>query len=68
MLYRFCSRLVLLVAPVLEGSRSWQPFLRMPEPRGEIIIEDLRTSTLNIRALRASVAVIPQRPFILTTL
>ena len=39
-------------------------FLRMPEPQGEVIIDDVRTSTLNIRALRASVVVIPQRPFI----
>lgn len=39
-------------------------FLRMPEPQGEVIIDDVRTSTLNIRALRSSVAVIPQKPFI----
>lgn len=39
-------------------------FLRMPEPQGEVIIDDVMTSTLNIRALRASVAVIPQKPFI----
>ena len=39
-------------------------FLHMPEPQGEVIIDDVRTSTLNIRALRSSVAVIPQRPFI----
>lgn len=39
-------------------------FLRMPEPQGELIIDDVITSTLNIRALRASVAVISQRPFI----
>lgn len=39
-------------------------FLCMPEPQGEIIIDDVMTSTLNIRALRAAVAVIPQRPFI----
>ena len=39
-------------------------FLRMPEPQGEVIIDDVITSKLNIRALRASVAVIPQRPFI----
>ena len=39
-------------------------FLRMPEPYGEIIIDDVMTSTLNIRALRGAVAVIPQRPFI----
>ena len=38
--------------------------LRMPEPQGEVIIDDVITSTLNIRALRSSVAVIPQRPFI----
>ena len=38
--------------------------LRMPEPQGEVIIDDVLTSTLNIRALRSSVAVIPQRPFI----
>lgn len=39
-------------------------FIRMPEPQGEVIIDDVRTSTLNIRALRSSVAVIPQKPFI----
>lgn len=39
-------------------------FLRMPEPQGEVIIDDVRTSTLNIWALRSSVAVIPQRPFL----
>lgn len=39
-------------------------FLRMPEPQGEVIIDDVMTSTLNIRALRASVAMIPQKPFI----
>ena len=40
-------------------------FLHMPEPHcGEVIIDDVRTSTLNIRALRSSVAVIPQRPFL----
>lgn len=39
-------------------------FLRMPEPQGEVIIDDVRTSTLNVRALRSSVAVIPQKPFI----
>ena len=40
-------------------------FIGMPEPQGEVIIDDVITSTLNIRALRASVAVIPKRPFIL---
>ena len=40
-------------------------FLHMPEPHcGEVIIDDVRTGTLNIRALRSSVAVIPQRPFL----
>lgn len=38
--------------------------LRMPDPHGEVIIDDAMTSTLNIRALRAAIAVIPQRPFI----
>ena len=38
--------------------------LRMPEPQGDVIIDGVKTSTLNIRALRAAVAVIPQRPFI----
>ena len=36
----------------------------MPEPQGEVIIDNVITSTLNIRELRASVAVILQRPFI----
>ena len=39
-------------------------FLHMPEPQGEVIIDDVITSTLNIQALRSSVAVIPQRPFL----
>lgn len=38
--------------------------LCMPEPQGEVIIDGVITSTLNVRALRASLAMIPQRPFV----
>lgn len=36
----------------------------MPEPQGEVIIDDVMTSAINIRALRGAVAVIPQTSFI----
>ena len=38
--------------------------LRMPDPQGDVIIDDLPTSDMNIRDYRRAITLIPQSPFL----
>ena len=59
-------RLELLVEQEL-GSRHWlQPLFRMPQPTGDVFIDDVNMSDINIQSSRRAMAVITQNPVLFT--